>query len=59
MLFVDATRESLLLSLLLAAVVVGIGLWRYRLHHPAPLEHDVEVRAELLEEDAEGHSHNA
>ncbi|GAA3677083.1 GABA permease [Arthrobacter ginkgonis] len=59
MLFVDATRESLLLSLLLGAVVVGIGLWRYRLHHPAPLEHDVEVRAELLEEDAEGHSHNA
>ena len=59
MVFVDATRESLLLSVLLAAIVVGIGLWRYRLHHPAPLEHDVEVRAELLEEDAEGHSHNA
>jgi GABA permease len=59
MVFVDETRESLLLSLLLAAIVVGIGLWRYRLHHPAPLEHDVEVRAELLEEDAEGHSHNA
>jgi GABA permease len=59
MVFVDETRESLLLSLLLAAIVVGIGLWRYRLHHPAPVEHDAEVRAELLEEDAEGHSHNA
>ncbi|GER22748.1 GABA permease [Zafaria cholistanensis] len=58
MLFVDATRESLLLSLLLAAVVVGIGLWRYRLHHPAPLDHETEVRAELLEEDAESHVHN-
>ncbi|HEX9227829.1 MAG TPA: amino acid transporter, partial [Arthrobacter sp.] len=30
MVFLESTRESLLLSLALAAVVVGIGLWRYR-----------------------------
>jgi GABA permease len=30
MMILDSTRESLLLSLALAAVVVGIGLWRYR-----------------------------
>ena len=30
MVILESTRESLLLSLALAAVVVGIGLWRYR-----------------------------
>jgi GABA permease len=30
MVILDTTRESLLLSLALAAVVVGIGVWRYR-----------------------------
>ena len=30
MVVLESTRESLLLSLALAAVVVGIGLWRYR-----------------------------
>ena len=35
MVVLDTTRESLLLSLALAAVVVGIGLWRYRRHGAA------------------------
>jgi GABA permease len=30
MMVLEKTRESLLLSLLLAAVVVGFGVWRYR-----------------------------
>jgi GABA permease len=30
MVVLESTRESLLLSLALAAVVVGVGLWRYR-----------------------------
>ena len=30
MVILDSTRESLLLSVALAAVVVGIGVWRYR-----------------------------
>ena len=30
MMVLETTRESLVLSLALAAVVVGIGLWRYR-----------------------------
>ena len=30
MMILDTTRESLMLSLALAAVVVGIGVWRYR-----------------------------
>ncbi|MEO5995011.1 MAG: amino acid transporter, partial [Arthrobacter sp.] len=30
MVVLESTRESLLLSLALAAVVVGIGVWRYR-----------------------------
>nr|MDQ5861400.1 amino acid transporter [Actinomycetota bacterium] len=30
MVILDTTRESLLLSLALAAVVVGLGVWRYR-----------------------------
>jgi GABA permease len=30
MVLLESTRESLLLSLALAAVVVGIGVWRYR-----------------------------
>jgi GABA permease len=30
MVILDTTRESLLLSVALAAVVVGIGVWRYR-----------------------------
>ncbi|BCW60979.1 GABA permease [Paenarthrobacter nicotinovorans] len=30
MVIIDSTRESLFLSLALAAIVVGIGVWRYR-----------------------------
>lgn len=30
MVILESTRESLLLSVALAAVVVGIGVWRYR-----------------------------
>ena len=30
MVILDSTRESLLLSVALAAVVVGLGVWRYR-----------------------------
>jgi GABA permease len=35
MVMLDSTRDSLLLSVALAAVVVGIGLWRYRRGGPA------------------------
>jgi GABA permease len=35
MVILESTRESLLLSLALAAVVVGIGVWRYRKSGPA------------------------
>lgn len=30
MVILESTRESLLLSVALAAVVVGVGVWRYR-----------------------------
>ena len=35
MVVLESTRESLLLSLALGALVVGIGLWRYRKHGKA------------------------
>jgi GABA permease len=35
MVILESTRESLMLSLALAAVVVGIGVWRYRKGGPA------------------------
>ncbi|MFC7847330.1 amino acid permease [Arthrobacter sp. NPDC057388] len=35
MVMLDSTRESLLLSVALAVVVVGIGVWRYRKGGPA------------------------
>lgn len=62
MLFLDDTRDELILSAALAAVVIAIGVLRYRRqrslaaaqpHTPAD---DV---AELLEEDAEAHGHGA
>jgi GABA permease len=58
----DSTRESLLLSVGLAAVVVAIGVIRYRrqLSPVGPHLHtEVEDRAEALEEDAEAHGHGA
>ena len=62
MLILDSTRESLLLSVGLAVVVVGIGLIRYRgrLAPVGPHAHtEAEDLAEALEEDAEVHGHGA
>jgi GABA permease len=62
MLFLDSTRESLLLSVGLAVVVVAIGLIRYRrqLSPVGPHEHtEAEDLAEVLEEEAEAHGHGA
>jgi GABA permease len=46
MVILESTRESLLLSLALAAVVVGIGLWRYRKQGPAATRPGAEAPAE-------------
>jgi len=62
MVFVESTRESLFLSVGLAAVVVGIGVFRYRGRlapvgpHPHTTSEDL---AEAVEEDAEVHGHGA
>jgi GABA permease len=45
MVILEATRESLFLSLALAGVVVGIGVWRYRGNGASPLT-DAQTEAE-------------
>jgi GABA permease len=60
--FLESTRESLWLSVGLAAVVAVIGLVRYRRQRGpvGPHEHTpAEDRAELAEADAEAHGHGA
>ena len=53
MVILESTRESLLLSLALAAVVVGIGLLRYRRRGLAPFEgHPVHREAAVTGEEA-------
>ena len=52
MLVLEKTRESLLLSVLLAAVVVGVGLWRYRKGSTKTIDEEFELEAELETEHA-------
>jgi GABA permease len=60
MLFLDDTRDELILSVALAAVVVAIGVVRYRRRGPAAAGAPVLAKdAEAMEVDAEAHGHGA
>ncbi|MBL0704028.1 amino acid permease [Sinomonas cellulolyticus] len=60
MLFLDDTRDELILSAALAALVIAIGVLRYRRRGVAARPHTTaDDDAELLEEDAEAHGHGA
>jgi GABA permease len=60
MLFLDDTRDELILSVALAAVVVAIGVVRYRRRGPAAAGPLVLAKdAEAMEVDAEAHGHGA
>ncbi|AMM34684.1 Gamma-aminobutyrate:proton symporter, AAT family [Sinomonas atrocyanea] len=62
MLFLDDTRDELVLSVALAAVVVAIGVARYRRRGPTPAGAPALAEApgfEATEVDAEAHAHGA
>ncbi|GAB2755204.1 amino acid permease [Sinomonas soli] len=60
MLFLDDTRDELILSVALAAIVVAIGVLRYRRRGPAAAGPPVLAEdAEAREVDAEAHGHGA
>ncbi|MDP9884378.1 GABA permease [Sinomonas atrocyanea] len=60
MLFLDDTRDELILSVALAAVVVAIGVVRYRRRGPAGTGAPALAKdAEASEVDAEAHGHGA
>jgi GABA permease len=52
MVILESTRESLLLSLALAAIVVGLGVWRYRKGSDAAASRDAGGRESAEDEDA-------
>ena len=52
MVILESTRESLLLSLALAAVVVGIGVWRYRKGGASPAGQDASGQEDNAPEEA-------